>query len=161
MSLDGMGASPFRGFFSLLALLLLTSGCGDQNSTSMGNPAAGYTAQGVDRVGDGLGSAATERDSIELGGPDGCDPATVITLNDEPGGVSQPQVCGLIDTLPGPMPIYTFKGLPYAAPPVGANRWADPQPSQLAEGRGVEFGPKCPQGKAENLDNPDADSQED
>lgn len=61
-------------------------------------------------------------------GPDGCDPTTVITLNDEPGGVSQPQVCGLIDTLPGPMPIYTFKGLPYAAPPVEPTVGPTPSP---------------------------------
>ncbi|MFZ1537766.1 MAG: carboxylesterase family protein [Chromatiaceae bacterium] len=153
--------SLVASFLAIITLLVATSGCGDKHSTSAMPTPVGFTAQAADRVGDGLGSVATERDAIELGGPDGCDPGTVITLNDEPGGVSQPQVCGLIDTLPGPMPIYTFKGLPYAAPPVAANRWADPQPSQLAEVRGVEYGPKCPQGKAENLDNPDADIQED
>lgn len=41
----------------------------------------------------------------------------------------------------------TWKGIPYAAPPVGANRWREPQP--VAPWAGVreatEFGPKCVQ----------------
>ncbi len=148
-------------FLALITLFVATSGCSDSSSTGATFTPLGFTALGADRVADGYGSTATERNSIDLGQPDGCDPGTVITLNDEPGGVGQAQVCGLIDTLSGPMPIYTFKGLPYAAPPVAANRWAVPQPSQLAEVRAVEYGPKCPQGKPENLDNPDADIQED
>lgn len=161
MSLDGMGALPFRGFFLLLVLLLLTSGCGDKKATSTGNPDAGYTAVGVDRLGDGYGSTGAQRDAIEYGGPDGCSEGTLLVLNDAVGGATQPQVCGLIDVTTAPMPIYTYKGLPYADPPLDANRWADPQPSQLAEVRGVEYGPKCPQGKADDLANPDAEANED
>ena len=43
--------------------------------------------------------------------------------------------------------IWTFKGIPYAAPPVGGLRWKPPQP--VASWTNVractEFGPSCPQ----------------
>lgn len=43
--------------------------------------------------------------------------------------------------------VHAFKGIPYAAPPVGENRWKVPQP--VASWDGVrdctEFGPACPQ----------------
>ena len=40
-----------------------------------------------------------------------------------------------------------FKGVPYAAPPVGPLRWKRPQPCQPWEGvrPATEFGPGCPQ----------------
>src|SRR5438128_5947097 len=42
-----------------------------------------------------------------------------------------------------------FKGIPFAAPPVGANRWRAPQP--VAPWKGVKqtvaFGPACMQGE--------------
>src|SRR5450432_2943462 len=41
-----------------------------------------------------------------------------------------------------------FKGIPYAAPPVGELRWKEPQPLAAWEGvkKAAEFGPRCMQG---------------
>ena len=41
--------------------------------------------------------------------------------------------------------ITVYKGIPYAAPPVGENRWRAPQPSANWEGvrECYEFGPIC------------------
>ncbi len=43
--------------------------------------------------------------------------------------------------------VHTFRGIPYAAPPVGENRWREPQP--VARWAGVrpakQFGPRCMQ----------------
>jgi len=43
--------------------------------------------------------------------------------------------------------VRTFKGIPYAAPPVGALRWREPQPVQPWSGvlQAAEFGPRCMQ----------------
>jgi len=43
--------------------------------------------------------------------------------------------------------IKTFKGIPYAAPPVGANRFAPPQPAASWQGGkdALSYGPICPQ----------------
>ena len=45
--------------------------------------------------------------------------------------------------------VVAFKGIPFAAPPVGALRWKAPQPA--ADWKGVrealEFGPRCMQGR--------------
>ncbi|KAL0880446.1 hypothetical protein ABMA27_002867 [Loxostege sticticalis] len=42
---------------------------------------------------------------------------------------------------------YSFKGVPYAAPPVGKLRFKDPQPPQPWEGirKAIKHGPNCPQ----------------
>ncbi|XP_035694718.1 carboxylesterase 1C-like isoform X1 [Branchiostoma floridae] len=44
-------------------------------------------------------------------------------------------------------PIYTFLGIPYAAPPVGDLRYRPPEPAPPWEGvrEAVEYGPYCPQ----------------
>ncbi|XP_078608549.1 putative inactive carboxylesterase 4 isoform X2 [Branchiostoma floridae x Branchiostoma japonicum] len=44
-------------------------------------------------------------------------------------------------------PVYTFKGIPYAAPPVGDLRFRAPQPAAPWEGirDATELGPFCPQ----------------
>jgi para-nitrobenzyl esterase len=45
--------------------------------------------------------------------------------------------------------IQVFKGIPYAAPPVGDLRWKAPQPSQSWTGvrKALDFGPRCMQGR--------------
>lgn len=51
---------------------------------------------------------------------------------------------GLVQGLPAADPrITTFKGIPFAAPPVGKNRWRSPQPAQNWEGvrKAYEFAP--------------------
>src|SRR5690606_16211432 len=47
-----------------------------------------------------------------------------------------------------------FKGIPFAAPPVGLNRWRAPQPVQSWEGvlRTAEFRPRCMQGVGSGTD---------
>ncbi len=51
--------------------------------------------------------------------------------------------------------IWAFKGIPFAAPPVGELRWRPPQP--VASWRGAQeagaFGPRCIQGSRPNADN--------
>src|SRR5579863_2181953 len=44
--------------------------------------------------------------------------------------------------------VRTFKGIPFAAPPVGALRWKAPQPAPSWSGvrRSVDYGPRCMQG---------------
>src|ERR1700739_3048203 len=45
--------------------------------------------------------------------------------------------------------VRTFKGIPYAAPPVGPLRWKSPQPPASWTGvrKAVDYGPRCMQGR--------------
>ncbi|MCC6781262.1 MAG: carboxylesterase family protein [Planctomycetes bacterium] len=47
----------------------------------------------------------------------------------------------------GTVPIHAFRGIPFAAPPVGALRWRAPQPPEPWEGERActRFSPACPQ----------------
>ncbi len=58
---------------------------------------------------------------------------------------------GLLTGIPGSNPgVQVYKGIPYAAPPVGALRWHAPQPSPSWEGvrKADTFGPGCIQNVA-------------
>ena len=48
--------------------------------------------------------------------------------------------------------VYSFRGLPYAAPPTGNLRWRPPQPASSWSGvrDATQFGPSCPQAQAGN-----------
>src|ERR1700739_3165577 len=56
---------------------------------------------------------------------------------------------GLLSGIPGKnAEVRVFKGIPYAAPPVGDLRWTPPQPALKWEGvrSGADFGNSCMQG---------------
>jgi len=57
------------------------------------------------------------------------------------------QISGVLVEKEGAAPIRAFKGIPFAAPPVGDLRWKPPQPVAAWEGvRACDtFGPVCPQ----------------
>jgi para-nitrobenzyl esterase len=58
---------------------------------------------------------------------------------------------GLVSGVSGDAPdMRVFKGIPYAAPPVGPLRWRPPQPVQQWEGvrKADQFGPECMQPRA-------------
>jgi para-nitrobenzyl esterase len=55
---------------------------------------------------------------------------------------------GLLSGVPGKDPsVAVFKGIPYAAPPIGDLRWRNPQPAKAWSGvrKADTFGPSCAQ----------------
>ena len=62
---------------------------------------------------------------------------------------------GTIQGVAGRSPdVRVFKGVPFAAAPVGTNRWRRPQPVSPWDGvrRTADFGPRCMQGTGAGLD---------
>ncbi|MEP0204006.1 MAG: carboxylesterase family protein [Halioglobus sp.] len=59
--------------------------------------------------------------------------------------------------------IASFKGIPYAQPPVGDRRWLPPSPVEphLGTRAAMEFGANCPQTERAGLNEPDATMSED
>jgi len=74
--------------------------------------------------------------------------ASILTLGS--GAGAQVRIdSGLVEGLPASHPgILVFRGIPYAAPPLGRLRWAEPQPVAPWEGvrKAVDFGPRAMQG---------------
>jgi para-nitrobenzyl esterase len=80
-----------------------------------------------------------------------------VPMTGEPSGARQdhPQVkteLGLVEGAAGSgaqAGIRAFKGIPYAAPPVGELRWQPPRPAAAWEGvrKATTFGPRCLQGR--------------
>src|SRR5262245_49868600 len=75
-----------------------------------------------------------------------------ITLAAGPMWAALPDVVridkGLVSGVKGGTPdMRVFKGIPYAAPPVGPLRWRAPQPADQWEGvrKADQFGPRCMQ----------------
>src|SRR5215831_10530635 len=76
--------------------------------------------------------------------------ATILTTR--PGWAGLPDIVridkGLVSGVSGGTPdMRVFKGIPYAAPPVGELRWRPPQPVDKWEGvrRADQFGSQCMQ----------------
>jgi para-nitrobenzyl esterase len=65
---------------------------------------------------------------------------------------------GIVEgTVSGNPAVMVYKGLPYAAPPVGENRWRAPQPAAAWSGvrKAIEYAPRCVQnGFAPGADQP-------
>jgi para-nitrobenzyl esterase len=88
----------------------------------------------------------------------GAAPAAATTCA---GTVSPPAgtLCGL--SLPAPAgtkrPVYSYRGIPYAQPPVGDLRWAPPQPLAPWTGtlQATSFGAVCPQEEAPGRESED------
>jgi para-nitrobenzyl esterase len=76
-------------------------------------------------------------DAVSLAG--GAQNAAAAALTVEGGAIT--------DVPPDPAGVRSFKGIPFAAPPVGKLRWSPPQPVKPWSGErsADEFGPKCMQ----------------
>lgn len=126
---------------------------------------AGLTACGEQppsdpsRIGDGIGSTASERAGLNYDPVHGCAFGTELTLNPEPGAPSNQILCGVVENGDSGKPVYVYQGIQYAASPAGDARWTDPKPPQWRQLSAVEYGPKCPQGS--NADAATADINED
>ncbi len=113
-------------------LVLFCARCSENTSSSTADGAGPPDLGSADTAGD-----APQRDSLEM---DPClttvqpAPGTVVTDRGAVVGASAGQT-------------WSFKGIPYAAPPVGDHRWQPPQPvacwSDAREA--TSFGPACPQ----------------
>ncbi|MFG3035096.1 carboxylesterase/lipase family protein [Streptomyces sp. NPDC048253] len=71
---------------------------------------------------------------------------------------------GLVGGIPGrDRSVTVFRGIPYAAPPVGSLRWRPPQPPVPWTGvhEAVRFGPMCPQVPGSELNGDDLPMSED
>lgn len=71
---------------------------------------------------------------------------------------------GLVGGIPGrDRSVTVFRGIPYAAPPVGSLRWKPPQPPVPWTGvhEAVRFGPMCPQVPGSDLNGDDLPMSED
>ncbi len=57
------------------------------------------------------------------------------------------------EKLDGEPAVHVYRGIPYAAPPVGDLRWRPPRPAESWDGvrPATEFGPMCPQAKFEGF----------
>jgi para-nitrobenzyl esterase len=84
----------------------------------------------------------------------GCKPKSPITIAELDGGTVEGTVKGEISV---------FKGIPYAAPPVGDYRWRPPQPVKAWTGmlKADKFGPQCPQPTGASTDSTAIESSED
>jgi para-nitrobenzyl esterase len=77
--------------------------------------------------------------------------ASAAETTDQPSAViSTGQLAGAVEN-----GVAVFRGIPYAAPPVGPLRWRAPQPAAAWSGRrdAARFGPACPQGHPNGLTN--------
>jgi para-nitrobenzyl esterase len=72
--------------------------------------------------------------------------ASALSLQAAPVRVAQGQLEGTEES-----GMRVFRGIPFAAPPVGALRWREPQPAPAWTGirRADQFGPACAQGRVE------------
>jgi para-nitrobenzyl esterase len=122
----------------IVPLCAVLVACGDGASQSRAG-AGGSTAAEGGSVGSG-GTGATGGTGTGGTGGQGC----VTDLEREPGRVitSLGAVRGALDG-----DTYAFRGIPYAAPPVGDRRFRPPEPPGCWEGErmATDFGPQCPQ----------------
>jgi para-nitrobenzyl esterase len=84
----------------------------------------------------------------------GCKPDTPVTTAKVTGGMVKGVLSGDISV---------FKGIPFAAPPVGDYRWKPPQPVTPWDGilKAEKFGPQCPQLSMISGDSSQIESSED
>ncbi|CAK1603771.1 unnamed protein product [Parnassius mnemosyne] len=73
--------------------------------------------------------------------------STAITMSSPTVTIKQGKLVGSVKKLNDGSPYYSFKGIPYAQPPVGKLRFMAPQPPKPWNGtyKAIEHGPVCPQ----------------
>ena len=113
---------PERAVF--ISILLVSAACGDDSAAMDG---------GTD------GGGAVDAPTPDSGPPDGGTPPRPVEVT-----ISDGVVRGLADDATG---VTTFRGIPYAAPPVGDLRWRPPAPPApwSAPLDATATGPACPQ----------------
>ncbi len=135
-----------KPFFAVVPVLLtFLAGCGSSQSTTT----------------EPLGKTASERSVRTYSGANACTSGTDVTLAPQQGSPVGQSVCGYTTSDPSNQTLHVYLGIPYADPPTGDHRWAPPRAPTWPEIPATEFGPKCPQGKAGDLEILGPDEKED
>lgn len=140
-------SAPLLGLLALIAALAL--GCDDDGGGGAPTPdAAPLDAAPLDAAPDAdpMPDAAPDADPMPDAGP-GCAPYT------------GPMPPGLVITPSGPIEgivrdgVTTFRGIPFAAPPIGDLRWRPPAPAACFDApfEATAPAPRCPQYDADGL----------
>lgn len=97
------------------------------------------------------GKTAAERSELVYIGRSACTADTKVELAPQSGVSHAQTVCGLVQPDQSGAPLHIYLGIQYAESTALGRRWTDPLPPIYRDLRATEYGPRCPQGGLDDV----------